>query len=117
MSLRTQMSRTFRRSLLVAIPVATVVGATALVYAALNTFSSGQTLSSSLMNANFSNLDARLKALEAASGVSVSNDGGTTGLPVFVPPGRSSPTAAPSQRETQGHRRRRPAGCSATALP
>jgi len=73
--------------LLVAIPVATVVGATALVYAALNTFSSGQTLSSSLMNANFSNLDARLKALEAASGVSVSNDGGTTGLPVFVPPG------------------------------
>jgi hypothetical protein len=68
MSFKKQMSTTFRRSLLIGIPVATVVGLTALAYAVPNIFSSGQGLSSSLMNANFASLESEIAALEAEIG-------------------------------------------------
>jgi hypothetical protein len=60
MSFKKEMSASFRRSILVAIPVATVVGMTALAYAVPNVFSSGQQLSSALMNANFSELETEI---------------------------------------------------------
>ena len=73
MIFRAELSRTFRRSLLVAIPVATIIGGTALVYAGLTTFSAGQQVSSSAINANFASLQAQITALQPAAG-----DGGTT---------------------------------------
>jgi microcystin-dependent protein len=67
MNFKKELSQGFRRSLMVAIPVATVVGLTALAYAGLTTFSAGQPLSSATMNSNFSGLDMRIAALEAAA--------------------------------------------------
>jgi hypothetical protein len=68
MSFKKQMSSTFRRSLLIGIPVATVVGLTALAYAVPNIFSAGQGLSSSLMNQNFASLESEIAAQEAEIG-------------------------------------------------
>jgi microcystin-dependent protein len=62
--------RTKRLALLVGVPTAALLGAAALAYAGVpNTFSSGEPLSSSQMNANFSSLDARVTTLETAPGV------------------------------------------------
>src|ERR1019366_2047057 len=58
-------SSVFRRSLMVAIPVATVVGLTALVYAGVTAFSPGDPLSSSAMNANFNSLQNQITNLQA----------------------------------------------------
>ena len=69
MSVKKEMSTTFRRSLMVGIPVATVVGLTALAYAGLTTFTSGQPLSSATMNANFASLQSQITALQTAAGV------------------------------------------------
>ncbi len=60
MSVKKEMSRTFRRSLLVGIPFATVVGLTALAYAVPNIFASGNQLSASLMNQNFAALETEV---------------------------------------------------------
>jgi len=60
MSFKQQMSTTFRKSLLMGIPIATVVGLTALAYAVPNIFSSGQQLSSVKMNANFASLETEI---------------------------------------------------------
>lgn len=54
----------FRRSLVVAIPVATVVGLTFAAYAAVQTFQRGEPLSATKMNGNFAELEARIKAVE-----------------------------------------------------
>jgi len=68
------------------IPLAVIAGAAAIAFAGVpNTFTSGEGLSSSKMNANFSALDGRLSALETAAG-ETATDGGTT-VPVFVPAG------------------------------
>jgi microcystin-dependent protein len=79
MNLQKEASSTFRRSLLVAIPIATVVGLTALAYAGLNIFSSGQPLSSTTMNANFALLQSQITALQAGTGIGP--DGGTLTVP------------------------------------
>lgn len=54
----------FRRSLVAAIPVATVVGLTFAAYAAVQTFQPGEPLSATKMNGNFAELEARIKVLE-----------------------------------------------------
>jgi hypothetical protein len=100
MRLQKEVSSTFRRSLMVAIPVATVVGATVLVYAGVQyTFNSGDPLSSSKMNANFSGLDSRIAALEAATGVG--HDGGVTTL-ATVPVGTVMAFAGPTTKIPAG---------------
>ena len=59
--------RTKRIAMIAGLPAATLLGAAALAYAGVpNTFSSGEPLSSSQMNANFSSLDARITTLETA---------------------------------------------------
>ncbi len=58
-------NRVFLRSLLVAIPVASVVGLTALAYAAVQKFNAGDPLTATKMNANFDELQTRLAAVEA----------------------------------------------------
>ncbi len=90
--IQASVSTLFRRSLLVAIPVATVVGATALVYAGLNTFSAGQPLSSAAMNQNFTALQSQISALQAALGASP--DGGVTSV-ATVPVGTVIAFAGP----------------------
>jgi len=75
MNFQKQMSTTFRRSLLVAIPVASVVGLTALAYAGLTMFNAGDQLSATTMNANFASLEAQIAALQAQLG-----DGGASSL-------------------------------------
>jgi microcystin-dependent protein len=60
--------RTKRLAMIVGVPAAVILGAAALAYAGVpNTFSSGEALSSSQMNANFSALDGRLTTLETAA--------------------------------------------------
>ena len=59
--------RTKRLAVIVGVPTAALLGAAALAYAGVpNTFSAGEPLSSSQMNANFSSLDARITTLEGA---------------------------------------------------
>ena len=59
--------RTKRLALIVGVPTAALLGAAALAYAGVpNTFSPGEALSSSQMNANFSSLDGRITTLESA---------------------------------------------------
>src|ERR1700722_946140 len=61
-------SRTKRLAMIVGIPTAALLGAAALAYAGVpNTFSPGEMLSSSQMNAYFSSLGARPTTLETAA--------------------------------------------------
>ncbi len=64
MGIKRELSSTFRRSLFVAIPVATVVGLTALAYAGLTMFNAGDPLSAATMNANFAALQSQITALQ-----------------------------------------------------
>ena len=55
----------FRRSLYVAIPVATIVGLTAGAYGAIQKFTAGGKVSAAELNGNFTDLDGRVGSLES----------------------------------------------------
>lgn len=55
----------FRRSLFIAIPVATIIGLTAGAYAAIQKFTAGGKLSAAELNGNFTDLDGRVGSLES----------------------------------------------------
>jgi len=66
---------------MVAIPIASVVGLTALAYAGFVPFTSGQPLSSTAMNNNFAALQSQITALQAAVGVGADGGAPTISIP------------------------------------